>query len=207
MKKMFLILCGIVSLAGCNSVPNVSIPDYPTPGENTEYRYLDDEILLSSRGYSTAVEFYEDYQGEFVKCEFEQCTHGDVYVAPMYLLFDSKQPLLNNSSDVYMWLESEDGDAQVHSNVMADGSFVRLDENGYFLSYIRNYIYKKFDYDYEMSFWLQISPRTLSEEMACSFRIRFYDFDTGVYYESKKYQVQVTEKYNEEYRIRIDEME
>ena len=204
--KINLTLCGLVLFYGCHRGPDIPIPAYPAPNDKTEYKCLDDEILLSDRGYSTAVEYYEDYQGEFVKCGFEQCVHGDVYIAPMYLLFDAEQPLLDNSSDVYMWLESEEGDAQIHSNVMAGGEFTRLDENGYFLALIRNYIYSKFDYDYELSFWLQISSSTLSEETELSFRIKFYDFDTGVYYESKRYQVQVTEKYNEGYRLRIDEI-
>lgn len=203
---MRLLLICIVLFCGCHRVPDSPIPAYPAPNDKTEYKCLDDEILLSDRGYSTAVEYYEDYQGDFVKCDFEQCTHEDVYIAPMYLLFDTEQPFLQKCSDVYMWLDSGDEGVSLHSCVTSEGNFIRLDENGYFLALVFKYTYDKFDYDNQMYFWLQITPRILCEEK-CSFRVRFYEVNTGVYYESKKYQVQVTRKDNEKYGFRIDEID
>lgn len=205
---MRLLLICIVLFYGCHRVPDSPIPAYPAPNENTEYRHLNGEILLSNRGYANFIEYsaYENYQGDFVKCDFEQCTHEDVYIAPMYLLFDTEQPFLQKCSDVYMWLDSGDEGVSLHSCVTSEGNFIRLDENGYFLALAFKYTYDKFDYDNQMYFWLQITPRILCEEK-CSFRVRFYEVNTGVYYESKKYQVQVTRKDNEKYGFRIDEID
>jgi hypothetical protein len=55
------------------------------------------------------------------------------------------------------------------------------------------YIYDKFPQKNEICFWLQMSGETLKEGASHELKIKFYDENTGKYYESEKYKLQLTD--------------